>query len=92
MLIFLNQIFPLFIKKNIIYETLLYILIQSDDYITVQVKNKTDANTHTRMTFISYQFEIEPIIIVHINVVACQCNKYMTKFLRCMEVLCGLSS
>ena len=48
-----------------------------------------DLNTHTRM-IISYQFEIIPVM-VHINIVACECNQNMTKFLRCMEVQCGVS-
>ena len=68
----------------------MYISIRWNECITVHVKNKTDTNTHTRM-IISYQFEIIPVM-VHINIVACECNQNMTKFLRCMEVPGGLCS
>ena len=69
---------------------IIYISIQRNECITVHVKNKTDINTHTRM-IISYQFEIIPVM-VHINIFVCECNQHMTKFLRCMEVQCDVSS
>ena len=61
-----------------------YISIQWNECITVHVENKTYTNTHTRM-IISYQFEIIPVM-VHINIVACECNQNMTKLWRCNVV------
>ena len=89
---FLRQIFPQFIKKTLLMKLCYIYIYQTNDIecITVHVRNKTYTNTHTRM-IISNQFEII-LVMVHINIVACECNQNMTKFLRCMEVQCGVSS